>query len=32
MDGTFHQYTFTLDGQCYRDSYDIFMDMKDEEI
>ncbi len=32
MDGTFHQYSFTSDGQCHRESYDVFIDMIEQEL
>lgn len=27
MDGTFHKYNFSLDGNCVRESYDVFIDL-----
>ncbi|KAL5017843.1 hypothetical protein ScPMuIL_003565 [Solemya velum] len=30
VDGTFHKYVFTTDGNCNRESYDVFLDMGDD--
>ncbi|KAK7506215.1 hypothetical protein BaRGS_00002327, partial [Batillaria attramentaria] len=30
MDGTFHKYVFTVDGNCNRDQFDIFFDIGDD--
>ncbi|XP_041362841.1 WD repeat domain phosphoinositide-interacting protein 4-like [Gigantopelta aegis] len=30
VDGTFHKYVFTTDGNCNRESYDVFMDIDED--
>ena len=31
VDGTFHKYLFTPDGACNRDSYDVYLDVPEDE-
>ncbi|CAG0886927.1 unnamed protein product [Darwinula stevensoni] len=31
MDGTFHKYLFTSDGNCNREAYDVFLDICNDE-
>jgi len=31
MDGTFHKYTFTVEGNCFRESFDVFLDISDAQ-
>lgn len=31
MDGTFHKYVFTTDGNCNREVYDVFLDVCDDD-
>lgn len=30
MDGTFHKYVFTADGNCNREAFDVFLDACDD--
>ncbi|XP_025076265.1 WD repeat domain phosphoinositide-interacting protein 4-like [Pomacea canaliculata] len=30
VDGTFHKYVFTMDGNCNRDSFDVFLEMGED--
>jgi len=30
VDGTFHKYTFTPEGACNREAYDVYLDLDDE--
>lgn len=30
VDGTFHKYVFTTDGNCNREAYDIYLDIGDD--
>lgn len=30
VDGTFHKYVFTPDGNCNREAYDVYMDVSDD--
>ena len=30
MDGTYHKYVFTHDGSCNRESYDVFLELGDD--
>ena len=30
VDGTFHKYVFTPDGNCNRESYDVFLELGDD--
>ena len=32
MDGTFHKYSFNLDGQCHRESFDVFLDIRETDL
>ena len=29
VDGTFHKYVFTRDGNCNREAYDVYLDVGD---
>lgn len=31
LDGTFHKYVFTTDGNCNRESFDVFLDICDDD-
>lgn len=31
MDGTFHKYVFTADGNCNREAFDVFLDVCDHD-
>lgn len=31
LDGTFHKYNFTPDGNCVRDSYDVYLDVPEDD-
>lgn len=30
VDGTFHKYVFTTDGNCNREAYDVYLDIGDD--
>ena len=30
VDGTFHKYVFTPDGNCNREAYDVFLELGDD--
>lgn len=30
VDGTFHKYVFTKDGNCNREAYDVYLDIGDD--
>ncbi|KAK3601907.1 hypothetical protein CHS0354_041844 [Potamilus streckersoni] len=32
VDGTFHKYVFTREGNCHREAYDVFLDTGDDEM
>lgn len=32
MDGTFHKYTFTAEGNCFMESFDVFLDISDDQM
>jgi len=32
MDGTFHKYAFTVEGNCFRESFDVFLDVSDDQM
>ena len=32
MDGTFHKYTFTAEGNCFMESFDVFLDISDDKM
>ena len=32
MDGTFHKYSFTVEGNCFMESFDVFLDISDDQI
>ena len=32
VDGTFHKYTFTVEGNCFRESFDVFLDISDDQM
>lgn len=32
VDGTFHKYVFNADGNCNRESYDVYLDIYEDEI
>lgn len=31
MDGTFHKYVFTSEGNCNREAFDVFLDVCDDD-
>lgn len=31
MDGTFHKYIFTAEGNCNRQAFDVFLDVCDDD-
>jgi len=30
VDGSFHKYSYTLEGGCTREAYDVYLDMEGE--